>query len=80
MKNKNKKLKTLKGVLVLLQQLQLKYHGQSQMSIRSNSNGYLWVSVAGNGFMADSFVFWDREDIPTRMNRYNKILEILNDK
>lgn len=79
MKNKKKKLNSLKSTLVLLQQLQAKYYQSTELKIdidiSHNSDIEVWVktqySCEGFKFFApDRFFFGEYE--------YKRLLEYLN--
>lgn len=57
MKNKNKKLNSLKSILILLQQLQVKYDCQKVISIIRFSSHTIVISISNSGNDEKCFSF-----------------------
>lgn len=71
MKNKNKKLVSLRAILILVQQLQLKYHNQKDIDI-DMYNGAFDVTVKVNGKLT-AFEFSKFEKENWKANYYQLI-------
>ena len=75
MKNKNKKLVSLRAILILVQQLQLKYHNQKDIDI-DMYNGAFDVTVKVDGKLT-AFEFSKYEKENWKANYY-KLINKLN--
>ena len=71
MKNKNKKLVSLRAILILVQQLQLKYHNQKDIDI-DMYNGAFDVTVKVDGKLT-AFEFSKYEKENWKANYYQLI-------
>lgn len=77
MKNKNKKLNSLKSILILLQQLQIKYYCNQVISIIQFSSHTIVISIynSGNNEKCFSFGYYNNGEWNSL---YKELLDYLN--
>ncbi len=78
MKNKKKKFSSLKSVLILLQQLQIKYYRSHVFGMFTCISGSVMLSVSAEvgAPLAINFNAWDSSDVLEAS--YQKLLDYLN--
>lgn len=79
MKNKSKKLKSLKSILILLQQLQVRYYGKCGIDIMTFPSGTIMIYIQSDDD-PKSVNFFDYEgtDRTTWEAKYEEIVTYLN--
>ena len=77
MKNKNKKLVSLKSILILVQQLQLKYHTQKDIDIEMYDGAFDVTVKVGGKLTAFEFSKYEKENWKAN---YYKLINKLNGK
>ena len=77
MKNKNKKLVSLRAILILVQQLQLKYHNQKDIDIEMYDGAFDVTVKVGGKLTAFEFSRYEKE---TWKTNYYKLINKLNGK
>ena len=75
MKNKNKKLVSLKSILILVQQLQLKYYGKLNIDIEIYDGAFDVTVKVGGKLTAFEFSKYEKENWKAN---YYKLINKLN--
>lgn len=78
MKNKKNKFSSLKSVLILLQQLQVRYYGNDVFDIMLYSTGTIKVYVCLYMYEPKSFIFCSYDGPVEWLEEYRKLLMHLN--
>lgn len=79
MKNKKKKLSSLKSILILLQQLQVKYYRKVDIDIDMMGESSIGVWI-GKGERMTSTSFTDRVTPEALERRYEELLILIEDR
>ena len=77
MKNKNKKLISLRAILILVQQLQLKYHNKKDIDIDMYDGDFDVTVKVGGKLTAFEFSKYEKE---TWKANYYKLINYINGK